>query len=356
MSVSSGWLLEPATGFAGSSMIMALLLGFVYAFAASDNQSSSVYCSNVPDDGAVVDSTALTGHGGGHVTCLAAACFATLFHVLPEMAFSDGLLANSSITSVTHSEVSPALLLSQWRTFSSSSVPSGMKGHVVGALNRIQPSLLFGSLYWLSISMSYIPGALNVSQNLILKAWAMPFGVTFRYHSQKSTSGRFRVLSGSCLTAGGHVALFINQVCIMLVNYFVIPGCITNGAGLEAWACAFSCFRARDMIMCSSGVRSVPFFALAISRASLNSGLLREHVCCHMFPPAHVFPSGLCNTPVTKIVGSPFPHGGVILNVGGCTGGSVVWDPTACDNDASIIGIGSSASTDILALLGKKPL
>ena len=145
----------------------------------------------------------------------------------------------------------------------------------------------------------------------------MPFGVTFWYHNQKSTSSRFSVLSGSCLTAGGHAASFINQVCIMLVNSFAIPGGITNRAGQEAWACAFSCFRACDIIMCSSGVCSVPFFALAISRASLNSGLSREHMCCHVFPPAHVFPSGLGNTPVTEIGGSPFPQRGVILDVGG---------------------------------------
>ena len=70
MSMSSGCLLEPATGFTGSLTIMALSLGFVCAFAASDNRSSSVYCSNVPGDGAVVDSTALTGRGGGCVTRL----------------------------------------------------------------------------------------------------------------------------------------------------------------------------------------------------------------------------------------------------------------------------------------------
>ena len=139
-SVSSGCLLEPATGLAGSSTIMASLLGFICSFAASDNQLSSVYCSNVPDDRAVVDSTALTGHGGGHVTCLVAACLAASFHALPVMAFSDRLLANGSITSVMHSEVSPAFLLSQWRTFSSLSVPLFHLGHVVGALNRIQLS------------------------------------------------------------------------------------------------------------------------------------------------------------------------------------------------------------------------
>ena len=146
-SVSSGCLLEPATGFAGSSTIMASLLGFVCTFAASDNRSSSVYCSNVLCNGAVVNSTALMERGGGHVTCLRAACLAASFHVLLDMAFSNCLLANGSITSVMHSEVSPAFLLSQWRTFSSSSIPSFHLGHVVGALNRIQPSLLFGNLY-----------------------------------------------------------------------------------------------------------------------------------------------------------------------------------------------------------------
>ena len=142
MSVLSGCLLEPATGFTSSLTTMVLLLGFVCTFTVSDNQSSSLYCLNVPDDGTVVSSTALTGCGGGHVTCLAAS-----FHVLPVMVFSDHLLMNGSITSVTHSEVSPAFLLSQWRTFSSSSVPSFHLGHAVGALNHIQPSLLFGNLY-----------------------------------------------------------------------------------------------------------------------------------------------------------------------------------------------------------------
>ena len=147
MSVSSGCLLEPATGFTGSSTIMASSHGCVFAFAASDNRLSSVYCSNVPNDGAVVDSTALTGCGGGHETCLVAACLAASFHVLPDIAFSAHHLVNSSITSAMHSEVSPAFWLSQWRTFLSSSIPSSHSGHAVGALNHIQPSLLFGNLY-----------------------------------------------------------------------------------------------------------------------------------------------------------------------------------------------------------------
>ena len=250
--------------------------------SASVSRVSRVYKLNSPLDEAVFSSTALAGCGGGCMTCLAAAHFSASFHVVPWIVFSDHCLVNGLITSVMHSEVRPACLLSRWRTVISLSVPSG---HAVGALNHIQLSLLFGILYWSSVSMLYVLGALNISQNLILKARAMPFGVTFRYHNWKSTSSRFRVLSGSCLTARGHAATFINQVCIILVNSFAIPGCITNGAGQEAQACAFSCFRACDMIVCSSGVCSVPFFALAISRASLNSGLSREHVCCHMFPP-----------------------------------------------------------------------
>ena len=113
-------------------------------------------------------------------------------------------------------------------------------------------------------------------------------------------------------------------------------------------------FRACNIIVCSSGVHSLPFFAPAISRVSLNSGLSREHMYCHMFLPARGFPSGLGNIPVTEIGGSPFPHRGVILDVGGFPKGSVVCDPTACNDDASIIGICSSANTDVLASFRKK--
>ena len=146
-SMLSGCLLEPATGFTGSLTIMVSSCGCVFAISVADNRLSSVYCLNVPGDGAVVDSTALTGRGGGHETCLVAARLAASFHVLPDMAFSDCCLANGLITSATHSEVSPAFWLSQWRIFSSSSVPLVHLGHAVGALNHIQPSLLFGSLY-----------------------------------------------------------------------------------------------------------------------------------------------------------------------------------------------------------------
>ena len=81
-----------------------------------------------------------------------------------------------------------------------------------------------------------------------------------------------------------------------------------------------------------------------------------EHVCCHVFPPAHVFPSSLGNIPVTKIGGSPFPHGGVILDVSGFPTSGVAWGPTAgTDADAGIIGICLLTSTDVPASLGKKP-
>ena len=85
----------------------------------------------------------------------------------------------------------------------------------------------------------------------------------------------------------------------------------------------------------------------------IPSGIMKELIL-----PACVFPSGLGNIPVTEIGGSPFPHGGAILNVGGCPKGSVVSDPTACDDDdddAGIISICSSTSTNVLALSGKKP-
>ena len=145
MSMLSGCLLEPATGFTRSSMTMVLASGFACA-STSENRSSSVYLLNSLCDG-VVGSTALSGGGGGHMTCLVAAHFAASFHVVPMIAFSDCHLANSSITSVRHSEVRPAFLLSQWRTVISSSIHSFHSGHAVGVLNRIQPSLLFGNLY-----------------------------------------------------------------------------------------------------------------------------------------------------------------------------------------------------------------
>ena len=112
----------------------------------------------------------------------------------------------------------------------------------------------------------------------------------------------------------------------------------------------------KQQLVTYSPTIAMVYDTLAISRATLNSGLLMEHMFCHMFPPAHVFLSSLGNIPITKIGGSPFPHRGAILNVGRCPGSSVVCDPTACDDDASIAGICSSTSTDILASSGKKPL
>ena len=152
MSALSGCWLEPTTGFTGS--LMTTELSACLDTSASASWLSRVYCSNALLDDTVFGSTILAGHGGGHMTCLVAAHFAALFHVMPLIAFSDCHLANGSITSETHSEVRPLCSLSHWRTFVSSSVPLFYLGHAVGALNCIQPSLLFGILYWLLVSIS----------------------------------------------------------------------------------------------------------------------------------------------------------------------------------------------------------
>ena len=145
-STSSGCLLEPATGFTSSSTTMASsdCLGRT---SASTNQLSRVYCSNALLEDAVFGSTILARCGGGRMTCLAAACFAASFHIVSLIAFFNCCLENGSMTSEIHSEVRPVCSLSHWRTFTSSSVPLFHLGHVVGALNCIQPSLLFGCLY-----------------------------------------------------------------------------------------------------------------------------------------------------------------------------------------------------------------
>ena len=128
----SGCLLEPATSFTGSLTTMASSTGLDYA-STSASWLSRVYCSNALLDDAVFGSTTLAGCGGGCMTCLSAAHFAASFHIMPVMAFSAHGLANSSITSETHSEVRPACMLSHWRTFASLSVPSFHSEHVVGA-------------------------------------------------------------------------------------------------------------------------------------------------------------------------------------------------------------------------------
>ena len=145
-STSSECLLEPATSFTGSSMTIALSIG-LDCISTSTSLSSRVYCSNALLDDTVSSSATLAGHGGGHMTCLLAAHFAASFHITPVMAFSAHYLANGSITSEMHSEVRPACMLSHWKIFTSSSVPLFHSGHVVGALNHIQPSLLFGISY-----------------------------------------------------------------------------------------------------------------------------------------------------------------------------------------------------------------
>ena len=149
---SSGCLLKLAIGFAGLSMTMSLLVEINQA-SASVNLSSSVCCSNVLLAEGVVGATTLAWHGGSRIDCLVAVHFAASFHVILFVVFLACHLANGSITSETHSEVRSAWMLSHWRTLTSLSVPSFHSGHAVGAHNHIQPSLLFGILYWPSVSM-----------------------------------------------------------------------------------------------------------------------------------------------------------------------------------------------------------
>ena len=143
----------PATGFTGLSMTMSSLVETNWA-SASVNLSSSVVCSNILLDDVAVCVTTLAGHGGGCIDCLAAMRFVASFHIVLFVVFLTHCLVNSSITSETHSEVRPAWMLSHWRTLTSSFVPSFHLGHVVGVCNCIQPSLLFGILYWPLVSMS----------------------------------------------------------------------------------------------------------------------------------------------------------------------------------------------------------
>ena len=144
MSSSSGCLLEPATGFAGSLMTIASSRGLDCA-SASVSQVSRVYCSNSP-----LDDVQFYHLGWAWRRLHDLPCSCMLCSLVPCRAMDSVFnrhLANGSMTSEMHSGVRPAHFLSQWRTFISSSVPSFHLGHAVGALNHIQPSLLFGILY-----------------------------------------------------------------------------------------------------------------------------------------------------------------------------------------------------------------
>ena len=147
MSMSLGCLLEPATGFTGSLTTITLSNDLACA-STSDSQASSVYWLNSPLNGAVVISTALGGCGGGYMTCLAAAHFAALN--IPHCTGGCVLQSPSgkwfnNLCDALRGEAS--IFAEPMRTVMSSSVPLFHLGHVVGALNHIQPSLLFGSLY-----------------------------------------------------------------------------------------------------------------------------------------------------------------------------------------------------------------
>ena len=83
MSSSLGCLLEPATGFTGSSTTIASSRGLDCA-STPVSQVSRVYCSNSLLNKAVFGSTTLAGRGGGHMTCLSAAWFSGSIKCLPE--------------------------------------------------------------------------------------------------------------------------------------------------------------------------------------------------------------------------------------------------------------------------------
>ena len=152
MSMLSGCLLKPATSLVGLLTTIASSMDFDWA-STSVSQSSKAYCLNALLDNAVFGSTNLAGCGGGCMTCLIAAHFAASIHVMPFVVFSACCLVNGLVTFETHSEVRPVCMLSHWGIFTFSSVPLFHLGHVVGALNCIQSSLLFGILYWQSVSM-----------------------------------------------------------------------------------------------------------------------------------------------------------------------------------------------------------
>ena len=161
-SMSSGCLLEPATGFAGSLMIMASSLGFVCAFAASDNQSSSVYCSNVLCDGAVVD------------YCLDRTWRSSCDRL-------DSCMFGSFVPRLARYGIfrPPSGKRFNYLCDALRGKPSVLAEPVENFFILLRPFVPFGTcgwgsqphtaiiavwqLYWLSVSISYVPGALNVS-------------------------------------------------------------------------------------------------------------------------------------------------------------------------------------------------
>ena len=144
------------------------------------------------------------------MTCLSAACFAALFYIAPVMAFSAHHLENGSITYEMHSgEASMyAELLEGCDILVCPSVPFGTcswSSQLYTAIIAVWNFVLTLSQYIV------ISGSTECLPEFDFKGTTMPFGVTFLYHSQKSTSSRFNMLSGSCLTAGERAASFFES-------------------------------------------------------------------------------------------------------------------------------------------------
>ena len=328
-SASSGCLLRPATGFAGSLMTMALPMEVGWA-SASVNWLSNVYCSNTLLDDAVFRATTLVGHGGACMTCLVAACVAALFHIIPFMVFSACCLANSWITSETHTQ--------RWGQCVCWAI--GGFSHPCQSLHsiwdmRLGLSTTYSNHCYLAFYTDHQSVCHNIQECWMSpriwswrhepRLWVLPFGTTAR---------NLHLVDLKCCQAlawqlGGMLPRSLTRFAsywLTISWYLAVSqmGQVLKHKLMPSHASEHA------IKSCALQVCFLPFLALAISRASLNSGLSMEHMCCHVFLPAHVFPSSLGTIPVTEIRGSPFPHGGAILNMGGCPSSSVVCDPTAC--------------------------
>ena len=82
----------------------------------------------------------------------------------------------------------------------------------------------------------------------------MPLGVTFWYHSQKSMSSRFNVLSGSYLIAGGHACNISYTFTKFLTNHqktwnqiYFINGVLSDR--YEGYSKRYSCL-SKTMVTC----------------------------------------------------------------------------------------------------------
>ena len=129
-----------------------------------------------------------------------------------------------------------------------------------------------------------------------------------------------------------------------------------------ARASAFLCLFMQLVIACCLRVCSVPFVALAICKAFLNSTAFTSHTWCHGRCPALVLLRGRGHFLVMDAGGSPFPHnnganmdGGITVTAGttcstDSTGKSTIWGPnsTGSASGNSVIPSGGTSGTPVL--------